>query len=318
MPLPRLEHDPREGLDHQDAPEIEWVPSLGCWCVFGKDAIATVVKSANFAAADFAEIHRTLERKVNIDFSALVRIFEHSPNANEGARHAELRKDLARLLASNMAETKQQTAGVMHGIIGKTCYAGAQVDLVQDVIEPICDALFAFVLGVERPPNCKSGVSPSQIFDLYLGLNRRREINEKAGEMLDHFAGAREKLRTTPDYAVALSMVGYDSIVGSIACSLLDSLQRNEGRKLSDMAFPQQFSVTGVPYIERFAANDCMLAGAEIKAADRVRLYLEAGYDCGSSLFRQGASFLHRRGCFDLALADLDGRTRAFAACLRG
>lgn len=278
MPLPRLEHDPREGLDHQDAPPIEWVPSLGCWCVFDKDAITTVLKSADFASADFAEIHRTLQRKVNIDCSAMIRIFEHTPNANEGARHAELRKDLARLLAANLPETKQWTAGVVYEVVAKTCQANVQIDLVQDMLEPICDALFACVLGVERPPNGKGGVSPSQIFDLYLGLNRRRDINAKAGALLDHFAASRDKLKTTPDYAVALSMVGYDSIVGSLASSLIDVLQRNEGQKLCEMTFPRQFSVTGVPYVERFAARDCTLAGAAIKAADRVRLYLEVEY----------------------------------------
>jgi hypothetical protein len=94
--------------------------------------------------------------------------------------------------------------------------------------------------------------------------------------MLEAFA-ASENLKTSPDYAVALSMVGYDSIVASLGCSLLHMLGQAEGERFCDLNFPPELPATGVPYIERFAVRDCTVDAASIRAGDRVRLYLDAG-----------------------------------------
>jgi len=283
MSLPLLEHDPRESSEGVVASSIDWVPALGCWCVLSADQISAILKSNDFAAADFAEIHRVLGARTGMDCSALIRIFEHTPNAKEGAPHAKCRADLARLLFAEMNATKERTAIVVRDLVTEICRPGAEVDLVQDLIAPICDALFDGILGATRPANSQGDVSASQMFDLYLGLNRQRRINQKAEEMLATFA-ASKTLKTSPDYAVALSMVGYDSIVGSLGCSLLHVLQQTEGERLCDIDFPLELPATGVPYIERFAVRDCVVEGAVIKAGDRVRLYLDArtpdqGYD---------------------------------------
>jgi len=276
MSLPLLGHDPREQPDRPRCPTIDWVPALGCWCVFGANTLSAILKSNDFAAADFAEIHRLLEQRVGIDCSTLIHIFEHSPTANEGPRHAKCRAALARVLFANMDATKQRTAVVVRDLVAAICHPAVRVDLVQDLIIPVCDAVFVGILGAARPANSSNDVSASQIFDLYLGLNRRRKINEKAEAMLEAYA-ASETLKTSPDYAVALSMVGYDSIVGSLGCSLLHVLQQSEGERLCDLAFPGELPVTGVPYVERFAVRDCSVDGATIKTGDRVRLYLDAG-----------------------------------------
>ena len=276
MSLPLLGHDPRDQHERPISSAIDWVPALGCWCAFDANTISAVLKSNDFAAADFAEIHRLLEQRVGMDCSALIRIFEHTPNANEGPRHAKCRADLARLLFADMDATKQRTAVVVRDLVDELCQPGAQVDLVQDLIVPVCDALFAGILGAERAANSQNDVSASQIFDLYLGLNRRRRINEKAKAMIEAFA-ASETLKTSPDYAVALSMVGYDSIVGSLGCSLLHVLRQTDGERLCDLSFPPELPATGVPYIERFAVTDCTVEGASIRVGDRVRLYLDAG-----------------------------------------
>ena len=278
MPLPLLGHDPREQPGRAVSSTIEWVQALGCWCVFGASTISSILKSNDFAAPDYAEIHRLLEQKVGIDFSALIRIFEHSPTANEGVRHAKCRADMARLVFADLDATKQRTAMVVRDLVAARCHPGSHVDLVRDFIIPVCDSLFVGILGAGRPAESEdqNDVSASQIFDLYLGLNRRRRINEKAAEMLETFA-ASKTLKTSPDYAVAMNMVGYDSIAASLGCSLLHVLQQSEGERLCDLAFPSELPATGVPYVERFAVRDCAIEGATIKTGDRVRLYIDAG-----------------------------------------
>jgi cytochrome P450 len=281
MALPQLDRDPRKGRGHQMSAPIEWVASLGCWCVFDAKTIATILKSTDFSAADFVELHQTLERRVGIDCSAMIQVLRHTPIANEGECHAKLRRDLARVLTADAAVTKEHTIGVVHEVVTKTCRPGASTDLAQDVVRPVCDALFESLLGVTTPGRAEGGVSASQTFDLYLGLNRRKQTNAKVGTMLRGFSAAEEKLKTTPEYAVSLSMLGYDSIVGSLGCSLLHVLREGAGKRLCDLSFPRVLPATGVPYIERFAADDCMLSGASFRKGDRVRLYLDAGSVAG-------------------------------------
>src|SRR5262245_6266937 len=256
MVLPRLDLDPRKARDSKASAPIEWVPSLGCWCVFDADTISAIFKSTDFTV-DFADLHRNLEQSVDIDCSALIDALQYIATANEGARHAQLRKDLARVLTANMPANKQEIANFARELFPQLCGPGARVDLVSQIIEPICDKFFLGALGVSVPFREEDGVSASQIFDLYLSLNRRKMINAKACAMWEAFAAAGEDLKTTPGHAMALSMLGYDSIVGSLGASLLEVLQRESGKRLCDIAFPSSFPVkTGVPYIERFAGKD--------------------------------------------------------------
>jgi cytochrome P450 len=278
MSMPRLDYDPRASGERADLPPIEWVASLGCWCVFSVEDIAYILKSHVFAAADFIDWHRKLEQKVGIDCSALIKVLGHIATAHEGERHARIRHDFARTLKSNIALTKQKTAKAASEIVNAMCRPGSGVDLIQDIVRPICDIMFESILGAGVVSRSDVGVSPSQIFDLYLGLNRRRKINAEASAMLRAFASANDSLTTTPEYAAGLSMLGYDSIVGSLGNSLLKVLQGDgAGKRLCDLCFPTALPATAVPYIERFAKQDCTLKGAGIRKGDRVRLYLDKG-----------------------------------------
>jgi len=277
MSAPRLDYDPRGAGRHGALPPVEWVASLGCWCVFAAEDVAFVLRSQDFAVADFVELHRKLE-KVGLDCSAAVKVLQHVATAHEGESHARIRRDSARLLNADIAATKQHTAEATKEIVQRACRPNASVDLVQDVVQPVCDALFENILGAASVASSGAGVSGSQIFDLYLGLNRRVKINGEVSQILRRFALAEDDLKTSPEYAAALTVLGHDSIVGSLGCSLLRVLQKADaGKRLCELSFPAILPATGVPYIERFARHDCVLKGAAIQKGDRVRLYLDDG-----------------------------------------
>jgi hypothetical protein len=134
--MPRLEYDPREIGEREDLPPIEWVPSLGCWCVFAAEEIAFVLKSHDFVVADFTDLHQKLAQKVGIDCSAAVEALGHIAIAHKGERHARIRKDTARILKADLALTKQNTAAAASEIVSKTCQPGSSVDLVRDIVRP--------------------------------------------------------------------------------------------------------------------------------------------------------------------------------------
>jgi cytochrome P450 len=274
MSLPRLEHDPRRDRDAGSAPPVEWIADLGCWCVFETGAITTVLKSTNFVAPDFAEWHRILAR-MGIDTASVMQVLQYLAIANEGSRHAEIRKSLAKAIAAKSQATKQITGRRVAEIVPQLCREGESVDLVREIIRPVCETLFEALIGVPVPSD--DGISSSQLFDLYLSLSRRKQIVMKAGEMLETFRDARDSLNTSPEYATSLRMLGFDSIAGSLSSSLLHELQNGAGERLCDIAFPPDLPRTGVPYIERFAAADYSLGDASIRQGDRVRLYLDPG-----------------------------------------
>jgi len=239
MSMPRLEYDPRQIGEREDLPPIEWVPSLGCWCVFAAEEIASVLKSRDFVVADFSDLHRKLAQKVGVDCSAAVEALDHIAIAHEGERHARIRKDTARILKADLALTKQNTAAAANEIVSKICQPGSSVDLVRDIVRPVCDVMFANILGVGSVARSDAGISASQIFDIYLGLNRRAKINAEASNMLEAFTSAQGELKTSPGYAVGLTMLGYDSIVGSLGSSLLHVLREDgAGKRLCDVSFP--------------------------------------------------------------------------------
>jgi len=272
MSLPCLGYDPREGRD-AGSPPIEWVSALGCWCVFETGAITAILKSTDFVAADFAEWHRTLA-KMGIGCSAVIEILDHVAIANEGKRHAEIRKTMARCIATQTGSTKHALAEKLSALVPARCRDGQRVDLVREIIRPACDTLFERLLGVPVPSD--EGISASQIFDLYLSLNRRKRIVSQAGAMLETYTEAQDRLNVAPGYATSLRMLGYDSIVGSLGGSILHVFEGAPGRRLCEIAYPANLPMTGVPYVERFAAADRQVGDAAIKQGDRIRLYLDS------------------------------------------
>lgn len=273
MALPRLGYDPRGGRRTDSAP-IEWIPDLDCWCVFEAGTITAILKSTDFAAADFAEWHRTLAG-MGIDCSAVIEILDHVAIANEGPRHAEIREVMARCIAAQSGSTKEVVHEKINALVPARCRDGQRVDLVREIIRPACDTLFEHLLGVSVTSN--EGISASQIFDLYLSLNRRKKIVSQASAMLDTFTEAHNRLNLGPGYATSLRMLGYDSIVGSLGASILHVLEGASSQRICEIAYPANLPRTGVPYIERFAVGDCQVGDATIKQGDRVRLYLDSG-----------------------------------------
>ena len=211
MSMPRLEYDPREVGEHKDLPPIEWVPSLGCWCVFAGEEIAFVLKSHDFVVADFIDLHQKLAQKVGIDCSAAVEALDHIAIAHEGERHARIRKDTARILKADVALTKQNTAAAASEIVNKICRPGSSVDLVRDIVRPVCD------VDVCKHPwsgirlQGRMPASPRRRFSISIsGSTEERRSTLKRPICCEPSPRRQGELKTSPGYAVGLTMLGYD------------------------------------------------------------------------------------------------------------
>jgi len=255
---------------------IEWDSSLRCWCIYDAEIITTILKSPDFSVVNYVDIYRSFEERVGMECSTLIRALCHIPLANEGKVHAELRKDLARLVRAELNTAKQHLAIFIPATLANVCRDGSRADLVQDIVRPVADAFFACLLGVNLPIGGERDISVSQIFDRSLSLNRRKAISEQADAIRHAFSAASDQLKTSPDYALALTIIGHDSIVASLGRSLLRVLEDGAGRRLCDVAYPASLPETGVPYTERVAHKDCGVSGINLRAGDRIRLYFDA------------------------------------------
>src|SRR5262245_29936663 len=197
------------------SPPIEWVESLGCWCIYDVRCITVILKSTNFSIVDYKEVYQSFKQRIGMDCPTLIHALGHIPLANEGKIHAELRRDMARLMRTEISAAKEHLATLIPTILAKVCQDCARVDLVQDVVQPIADTFFACLLGVNIPARSRSDISVSQVFDRSLSLNRRKAISIQADEIRAGFAAETRKLKTSPDYALALTIIGHDSIVAS-------------------------------------------------------------------------------------------------------
>ena len=163
MSLPPLSYDPREGRNAKSAPSIEWIPTLGCWCAFDTGAITAILKSKDFVAPNFAEWHQTLGR-MGIDCSSVIEILDSLAIANEGRRHAEIRKTLAKAIATHAGSTKEAAGSKPTELVSRLCRDGASVDLVRDIIRPVCDQLLRLWSACRCRPTTASRLLSWSIF----------------------------------------------------------------------------------------------------------------------------------------------------------
>lgn len=262
----------KEKAQHRDA-AIEWSERFRSWCVYDVNLVVEVLKSSHFVAVDFAGEYEKIEQRTGIDYTHVRRALHHIPLANEGERHSQLRRDFAHVIRRRSAFAKEQVEQFVSETLPKVLQSGRTIELIRDVVRPTTDSLFAGLVGM-RPP-ASDGPSPSQIFDRFLGLNRRKIVQNEVARLADSFSEKAHKLATSNEYATALTIVGYDSVVASLGSSLLHVLHNAAGRRLNEIAYPDTLPTSGVPYVERVAKNDLRIDGQDFHAGDRLRLFLD-------------------------------------------
>jgi cytochrome P450 len=198
------------------------------------------------------------------------------------------------LVRTEISSVKEHLATLIPATLAEVCQEGSRVDLVQNVVRPIADTFFACLLGMDVPVSSARDISVSQIFDRSLGLNRRKAISNRADEIRAGFATATNRLKTSPDYALALTIIGHDSIVASLGHSLLRVLHDGAGKRLCDIIFPALLPETGVPYTERLVDSDCSVGGIDMRAGDRIRLYFDDPRNLSEEQAAQARPFFGR------------------------
>jgi cytochrome P450 len=254
---------------------VEWSESLRCWCVFDPALITAVLKSIDFVVVDSAEEYAKIEQRTRLCWTAAINALDHIPLANEGERHSRLRRDFAQLIGARSASAKMVVGEFVAKAVPQVFRERHSAELMHDLLRPITNAMFAELLGVPPPAFASAGPSASQIFDRFLRLNRRKVVQDEVIRLSKAFAENARELATSPEYATALMVVA-NSLLGSLATSLVALLRDGAGSRLCDLTYSEFLPRTGVPYVERVAKKDCAIDGFNFLAGNRVRLFLDA------------------------------------------
>jgi len=114
--------------------------------------------------------------------------------------------------------------------------------------------------------------SLSLVFDKMPSVNRRKLVNGRIGRLvMDQAAGCEFE---QANFNAAVSIVGADSIFGSLTESFIYEIRQNSGKSLSDIDWAKKLPATGVPYVDRIAVENVSIEKIDISAGQRIRLFL--------------------------------------------
>jgi hypothetical protein len=179
-----------------------------------------------------------------------------------------------------------------------------ELEIVSQILEPlilsVTETLTDIPLAIAA--GCRT---VSTIFDKSIGPRKRRRIDAELGQMRAAIV-CKLGASTTEDaigLRLALSILGRDTLLGTLGESLYSVLHDNQGHRLNEIAYPQIPPETGVPYIERIAVKSLCEQQTQFNAGDRLRIYLQAFAYSGSSVHQPKIFGVGNHLCLGKALS---------------
>lgn len=258
---------------YRDAPAIFWSDQLSCWITADPATMQTIQKDSAFRVLDqSAEIDR-IKARLRIDLPNIARVLRSVPVNVEGDEHTERRRRMARVIAARTEAALARFSGLARELCGRHLAREGRCELVADLFEPLSMALAQALSGVSLAHDPGSP-TPAQIFDRSLGLNRRKLIDAELRRLWQ--VACRNVSESEADEAIALAVLGSDTVFASLALSFAERVSSNPRARLGDIEWGDHLTASAVPFIERTASRTTELAGATIREGDLVRLFLDS------------------------------------------
>lgn len=251
---------------------ISWSDELDCWLVTGPDLIRTVQKTRDLVVINHKAELEMISHRLNLDLDCIADTFDSMPLSTEGNAHAVRRRRIAEKIRTTRPAALSHFTDLADRTIAQ-CIAGKRnVDLVAELFCPLVSDIVFQISGVSaraRPDY----LSVTQIFDRALGLKRRLLINAELKRMRAELPDDADADHSSD--ALALAVLGSDSLLGSFSLSFMERVQSNPETPMSEIDWSRQLTATSVPFVERQAVTDLILDGKQISAGQRLRLYLD-------------------------------------------
>jgi hypothetical protein len=289
-PLHRHIHRSSEGSGlRQSAPPLWWSDELERWMTSDPATLQAILKSPDFHVIGYSDEALKIVEATGIDLTWTVRATRGLPLAQEGALHADLRRKAALHVNRHSAAALADIDIYLRREVPRVLAGPGQLDIVAELFAPLVGRLTKALTGASFD-HAPGGLSPSQVFDKFLSLNRRKAVERGVRDLYSGFLETSSV--EDADIRVALVILGFDALLGTIGESFVRVIEANPGRSLQEMSWGDSPPATGVPYSERVAMRTVEVAGVEIAQDERVRLFLNgfaaAGPECHGLYFGAG------------------------------
>lgn len=285
--------------DFYNSPQpIFWSGELKCWIACDADTIISVLKDRNFTVINYNRETANISQALGVDFQATEKLLNHVPFAHEGKCHAALRKDMAVEISGRADAALEEFTQFCSARVSALFDAPTSFNIVSELFAPCVFHLMSELSGVCLETH--ESVSPTQVFDRSLSVNRRKQIDRQIEKIFELAGGSFPS--GVAGLRSAMLVLGSDSLLGSLSESFCCEIARNTDKRMNEIAWEPKIPVTAVPYVERTAAKALEVGGVHIEENQRIRLYLDAFSSQGP------AGFDHyfgtgRHGCLGKAIS---------------
>jgi len=246
---------------------MQWSEDLQCWCVFDPTVVMQVLRSEQYSVIPFSKELMRYSKLLPVYIEGPTRVLDHIPLANEGPVHHKSRKAIVKVHNASYEKRLCQLRNSLSSL-GSIFSTPGEHDLTDRIFHPCIDLATSTYLP--STPK-RSGPGASQIFDRHLSLNRRKLVYDQINVLYKD----EEKIEAgLIDQLIALRILGYDSLLGSIQESFISVINQQPGRSLIDIEWPTELPNTGVPWVERVSVVDQTLSGQSLLKGQKVRLFL--------------------------------------------
>jgi hypothetical protein len=263
---------PDKAAVYRGSPAILWSEQLQCWITADPATMVAIQKDAAFAVLDQSAELEKIRRRLHIDLPGIDRVFRNVPVNVEGSEHTERRRRMARTIAARTEDALARFTALAERLCAENLARSGESELIAEVFEPLTIVLARALSGIALTHN-RDFLSPTQVFDKSLGLNRRKLIDKQISALWRE--ACRSMSEDEADGAIALAVLGSDTILASLALTFVERVSAHPGVPLSGIAWGDRISATAVPFIERVATRATEVAGATIREGDLVRLFLD-------------------------------------------
>lgn len=259
--------------NHNQPPVFD--DSSKAWIVTDPAQCAQLLASSNLRPSSYVAGIETLESRLGIDFSDLIFALNHIPLCLHGEPHLRCRRRISEFLATRKASLSACLPRLVAEHFGPFA-RGGRIEVMREVIEPFVLEVISTTIDIDFRSAVKCSFV-STIFDRSIGVRKRRRIAREVSELRAFIASSLGPEANEEDVGirVALVILGNDALTGTLGESLHRLLVVNSGRRLNEIAYPEQPPQTGVPYVDRIVDTPFVLAGQKFVAGDRARIFLQ-------------------------------------------
>jgi hypothetical protein len=269
--------------EFKEAPDIFFSPDLKQWIVFKPELVVELLRDERLIVPNVVDAIQRVEQRYDRNFPNLVFAVRSIPLLLNGQVHREVRRTLADMVTQGRANVTAALPELMARYV-EPMDRQVNPDWITSVFIPLVGDVFC------RMCNCPISLPfpklvITRLFDRFVNL----AALDAAEQQIDLLRW--ELTKTAPNVdpapALALFILGRDSLMGTLATSLYSILRQNLNRRFSDIEFPDFPPETGVAIAERIAADSITVGPHTIAAGDRIRMFFQPMSSADGAVARQ-------------------------------